>query len=96
MEEFIKREGGPNGRVPVPPSMLQNVTAGAVHCDKRGNSPSYCGHVNDYLRQVGVSPEVRAQDGCLVFDKDLYEGRNATAENQRRIDYMCGVSFFCC
>ncbi len=95
MEEFIKREGGTDGRAPIPEPMLNNVTASAIHCDKRENSPSYCGHIHDYLREVGLSPGVRAQDGCLVFDKDVYEGRNATAANQRRIAYLCGVSVAC-
>ena len=38
MEEFVKREGGPNGRVPIPESMRVNVTNSAAHCDKRKKS----------------------------------------------------------
>jgi hypothetical protein len=95
MEEFIKREGGLGGRVPIPPAMVENVTASAVHCDKRQNSKSFCGHVDDYLTEVGFSPGIRAKDGCLVFDKDKYEGRNLTQANQELVSHLCGVSTQC-
>lgn len=38
MEEFVKREGGPNGRVPVPEAMRANVENSAAYCDKRKKS----------------------------------------------------------
>jgi len=92
MEEFIKRVGGPNGRVPIPPEMVENVTASASHCDKLAKSQSFCGHIDDYLVKKGFAPNIRAQDGCLVFDQDKYEGKNITATNRAKIDHLCGVS----
>lgn len=92
MKEFIEREGGPNGRVPIPPEMVENVTASADHCDKLGRHKSFCGHISDYLVAKGFTPGTRAQDGCLIFDQDKYEGRNITVENKAKIDHMCGVS----
>ena len=38
MEEFVKREGGPDGRVPIPEGMRNNVTNSAELCDKRKKS----------------------------------------------------------
>ena len=92
MEEFVDREGGDDGRVPVPASMLENVTASVKSCDKRKNSKSFCGHIADYLAQGGFTPETRAQDGCFVFDRDVYEGRELAPENAKSIAYNCGVS----
>jgi hypothetical protein len=95
MEEFIKREGGPDGRASIPAAMVKNVTASAVHCNFRANSDSFCGHVFDYLTEVGFSPGVRAKDGCLIFDKDKYEGRNLTVANEELVSHVCGVSSSC-
>ena len=38
MEEFVRREGGPNGRVPIPESMREDVMNSVEHCDKRESS----------------------------------------------------------
>ena len=34
MEEFIRREGGPDGRVPIPEALREGVINSAEHCDK--------------------------------------------------------------
>ena len=94
MEEFVKREGGPNGRASIPPEMMSNVTASATHCDKRANSKSFCGHIQDYLKKVAYLPETRAQDGCFVFDLDMYESGNVTEKNAPIVTELCGVSHF--
>ena len=91
-EEFIELEGGSDGRVPVPAAMLENVIASASHCDKRAKSKSFCGHIDDYLKEVGYSPETRAQDGCFIFDKDIYESGNISSQNIPLIAELCGVS----
>jgi hypothetical protein len=90
-EEFIGREGGPDGRIPVPPQMRDNVTASAAHCDKRANSKSFCGHIDEYLKEVGHLPETRAEDGCFVFDRDIYKTGNVSVENLSMIAELCGV-----
>jgi len=92
MDEFIKREGGHDGRLTIPPEMMKNVTSSAVACEHRAKSKIYCGHIDAYLKAVGYSPETRAQDGCFVFDKDLYESGMASTENVRVIKELCGVS----
>jgi hypothetical protein len=38
MEEFVRREGGPAGRVPIPEALREGVTNSAEHCDKRKES----------------------------------------------------------
>lgn len=34
MEEFIKREGGPDGRLPVPEDRRKSISASADHCER--------------------------------------------------------------
>ena len=38
MEEFVNREGGPQGQVPIPEHLRGKVHASADHCDKRKQS----------------------------------------------------------
>mmetsp|Transcript_14604 Transcript_14604/g.35538 ORF Transcript_14604/g.35538 Transcript_14604/m.35538 type:complete len:1188 (+) Transcript_14604:120-3683(+) len=87
--QFIKREGGPGGRFPVPKEMQKNVTNSAEVCDKRAKSRSYCGHIADYLNNAFVPP-ARAQDYCIIFDEDLYAGRPKTDAIEESISNFCG------
>lgn len=88
--EFIRREGGPNGRVPIPEGMRKNVKNSAEVCDKRKMSPHFCGHIADYLNEAGFVPDARAQDYCVVFDKNLYEGNPKTDDIEESIADFCG------
>ena len=38
MEEFVEREGGPDGVATIPEEMRKDVLASADHCDKRKGS----------------------------------------------------------
>jgi hypothetical protein len=38
MEEFVQREGGPGGQLPIPEAMRDNVKNSAAVCDKRKQS----------------------------------------------------------
>ena len=92
MEEFIAREGGPNGRATVPSDMLKNVTGSKVHCDKRQASSAFCGHISDYLAAVGFTPEIGAAHSCVVFDEKLYQGKLTLQDKYDSISRFCGVS----
>jgi GDP-fucose protein O-fucosyltransferase len=96
MAEFIRREGGPDGRAPIPTGMLDNVMGAADHCDYRGSDKSFCGHIRDYLKEVGYLPETGAQDGCFIFDRDIYESGGALSENVAVIEKLCGVGNASC
>jgi GDP-fucose protein O-fucosyltransferase len=87
--EFIRREGGPHGRFPVPEHMRKNVTNSAEVCDKRAKSRSYCGHIADYLNNAYV-PDARAADYCIVFDADLHAGKPKTDKIEESIVNFCG------
>ncbi len=89
-EEFIRREGGPSGRAPIPEGMRENVINSAKLCENRKISKIFCGHIKNYLNEVGHVADVGAGDGCIVFDKDLYEGNPATSESESSIKSFCG------
>jgi hypothetical protein len=91
MAEFIKREGGPDGRVPIPEAMQKNVVSSAELCDKRQKSQHFCGHIKEYLDHAGYVPDARAQDYCIIFDKDLYEEKPKTDQIEKNIVSFCGT-----
>ena len=35
--------------------------------------------------------DIRAQDQCVIFDEDIYNGKEASAESKKSIDTFCGV-----
>jgi hypothetical protein len=90
MAEFLQREGGLDGRVPIPDGMRQKVMESAEVCDKRKKSKHFCGHIKDYLDKAGHVPDARAEDYCIIFDKDLYEEKPKTDEIEKNIASFCG------
>jgi len=91
-KEFIEREGGPNGRLPVPEEMRENVTASADTCGKMKKFKSFCDNIGHYLEKVGHSPNIGAANGCIVFDRDAYAGNGLgrTEESDSSIKSFCG------
>mmetsp|Transcript_38921 Transcript_38921/g.44490 ORF Transcript_38921/g.44490 Transcript_38921/m.44490 type:complete len:1187 (+) Transcript_38921:96-3656(+) len=87
--EFIKREGGPGGRVPIPVGMRENVTNSAEVCEHRKKSNRACDHVTEYLNNAGYVPDVDSHS-CMIFDKDLYAGNPRTNNSESSIASFCG------
>lgn len=92
MEEFIKREGGANGRVPIPEEMRENVMNSAHHCDKRKASKSFCGYIDDFLDEVGHVPDFGAKNHCVVFDQTKFGGKSLPVASEKSVEKFCGVS----
>jgi hypothetical protein len=73
MEEFVKREGGPNGRVPVPEAMRENVTHSASICNKMAKS-KFEGEVPTFTRgcltlfRPFLSRQIVLWSRCGVFE----------------------------
>jgi len=88
--EFVKREGGPDGRLPIPEGMRENVMNSAEVCEKRKKSKNFCDHIKNYLNEVGHVPDVGASSGCIIFDNDLYVGSPKTGESESSIKSFCG------
>jgi hypothetical protein len=50
-----------------------------------------CTHIADFLAEVGFVPDTRAEDHCVVFDADVYNGKALSDENEKRVSEFCGV-----
>ena len=87
--EFIKREGGPGGRVPIPVEMIENVTNSALVCEHRKKSKNFCDHLTGYLNSAGYVPDINS-DSCIIFDNDLYAGNSKTNQTESSISSFCG------
>mmetsp|Transcript_15036 Transcript_15036/g.33517 ORF Transcript_15036/g.33517 Transcript_15036/m.33517 type:complete len:588 (-) Transcript_15036:533-2296(-) len=68
-EEYLKREGGKNGRLPMSDVNAPRLTNIKDGCEKRKKSDRSCFSLYDHLREVGTIPEWKANDHCLIFDK---------------------------
>jgi len=88
--EFVKREGGPDGRVQIPEGMRESVMDSAEVCVNMKKNKKFCGHIKNYLHEVGYTPDVGASNGCIIFDKDLYAGNRTTGEAESSINSFCG------
>jgi hypothetical protein len=87
----VKQEGGPDGKVPIPEGIREDVMNSAEHCDKRKISPSFCGHIVDYLNQTGFSPEIEGSHHCLVFDEGKFGDGTISSNSEMSIANFCGV-----
>lgn len=92
MEEFVEREGGPDGQVPIPEKMREDVMRSANHCDKRKSSESFCGFIDDFLDEVGHIPDFGAKNHCVIFDETKFEGKSLPVESEKSVVKFCGVS----
>lgn len=90
MEEFLKREGGADGRLPIPADKRTAVENAAEHCDRRAASSAHCEPLYDYLVESGEAPHVKASHSCIVFDVDAYHGKGLTFENKQTAKRRCG------
>lgn len=100
-EEFLEREGGVDGRFPIPAenrTAVLNAAKGCVHMKKADN---FCGHLDHYLQTVGTVPVYHAQpydpdkkkrEGCFVWDEKAYQnggGSAADKDVQTRAEKFC-------
>ena len=90
MEEFLKREGGPNGRIPIPEEKRDLILGASKYCEVREKAPRSCMKVFDFLIESGHSPSFRAQDYCVIFDHDVYTGKQISSDNLASTKAFCG------
>jgi hypothetical protein len=91
MPEFIEKEGGPNGRVPLPDNDNKAVIQKAAdHCEQRAKSDRSCMTINGFLEESGYFPQFRAIDGCVVFDVNKFNGKEMDAAAKESVTTFCG------
>lgn len=73
MEEFVQREGGPDGQFPLPTENLSDIVAASKVCVNGGHNAN-CKVIEEYLTHHATVPNITAtHHECLVFDKGMYE-----------------------
>jgi hypothetical protein len=91
MSEFIEKEGGPDGKAPLPEGGNKTVIQKAAdHCDNRAKSDRSCMTINGFLKSVGSNPGFRAIDGCVVFDATIYAGERTDWDSAQSAKHFCG------
>lgn len=91
MPEFLKKEGGPHGLVPLPKG--ENATTimnAAEHCEVRAKSERSCFTLNGFLESSAYNPGFRAEDGCVVFDVHAYKEQIMDEESVQSARHFCG------
>ena len=100
MEEFLKREGGVDGRFPIPEENRTAVLKAAEGCYNRKKSEAFCGTLDYYLQSVGVMPQyhthpdfpAKGKEACFIFDEDAFSSNGESIEDdvRRRANQFCG------
>lgn len=91
MKDFIAKEGGPSGRIPLPPGVNGTIIQKAAdHCDNRAKSDRSCMIINGFLESSGFNPGFRAADGCVVFDVNAYHQRTIEKTAISSAKHFCG------
>lgn len=95
--EFLRREGGPDGQVPIPAKMREEVLKVQSHCEHRAKSKISCFKLYDYYRERGYVPAMEGSHQCMVFDEgylkenrvdDLRTGRASKFCARRKAVYF--------
>ena len=101
-EEFLEREGGTDGRFPIPEPNRTAVRKAAQGCVHMRKSDNWCGTLDTYFQSVATVPVYHAQpydpnkkkrEGCFVFDVQAYNnggGSSADGNVQDRAKEFCG------
>jgi len=91
MEEFFRREGGENGRLPIPSEIHEEIISASKECVKLKKEINFCQRLYDHLLNIGNSnPQVQHGSTCFIFDIDVFEGRTISEDNEKRVKEFCG------
>jgi len=88
-EEFLRREGGPNGRMPINDTIKERVLAANEVCEFRHKSDRSCFPLYDHLRAVGFVPKYDPDVTCLIFDRDYMAGEKLDEETKLVVKKFC-------
>ena len=89
-EEFLRREGGTDGRFPIPAANRTAVARAAGGCAHRKKDPAFCGIIDHYLQTIGTSPGYDGKNGCFIFDAEAFRSNGtATPDVAARVDEFC-------
>jgi len=87
--DFLEKEGRVHGKLPIREDMKQKVLAASHSCEFRNKSETACMRLYDHYSLVGNTPEFYQFKTCVIFDKDVYEGREMSAEHSEKALEFC-------
>ena len=91
MPDFLIKEGGPKGLVPLPKGKNgTTILRAAEHCEVRAKSERSCMTLNGFLQSSAYNPGFRAADGCVVFDVQAYNEQTMDATSVQSAAHFCG------
>uniref|UniRef100_A0A7S2HX61 O-fucosyltransferase family protein n=1 Tax=Helicotheca tamesis TaxID=374047 RepID=A0A7S2HX61_9STRA len=88
-EEFLRREGGKHGRLPIEDDISEKVLKAQNHCEQRLKSDISCMPLYDHLRSVGTVPQLKAGRDCLIFDVEKFNDEDITADHEKDVLNFC-------
>jgi hypothetical protein len=89
MKEFLEKER--YGILNLSDEDYEKLKPVADTCLHTQDSPINCRVLYEYLRDVGVQPEMEAMKNCLIFDLDHFQGREISADLVNRTKRFCTV-----
>jgi hypothetical protein len=89
MQEFLEKEGGSAGIVPIPEINKTVILKSADHCEAMRRSEISCAPLWDFLSTVANVPNI-SDAMCLVFDQDTYNGKVPDSSVQASVLENCG------
>lgn len=91
MEEFFEREGRPGGLLNITVKEYNDLKNVSQLCVYRAGAYSHCDKIYSRLEKLGYKPEMEAsRKNCLVFDSDVFAGREVSPDLQERVNRFCG------
>lgn len=88
MKEFYNREG--KGLLKLSDDELEKLLPAAEMCLHKPTSPIFCDNVYKPLRELGLQPDMHGAKSCFIFDKDHFQGIEASDEVKERVKRFCG------
>ncbi len=59
-------------------------------CLYREGADNHCRNLFKYLRKAGYQPQLEAGSSCLVFDEDVFHGKEVSDDLEKRVSRFCG------
>ena len=89
MADFLKNYGPEVLGLKDEEAMKQAQPLGEV-CVRKAGDAADCDNLWKHFRPVGWQPEFRVREQCLIFDEDVFHGKNITRTNLAKAIRFCG------
>lgn len=87
MQEFLEKER--QGLLNLSDEEYEKLKPLADTCLYAKDSTTNCNLLYEFLREVGVQPELEAMKNCLIFDLDNFQGKSISPDLETRAKRFC-------